>query len=247
MSIRDVAVRLFLKFGAQIPPNRILGVARNLYFHRVLVENDIDLVLDVGANIGQFAKSLRAVGYRGEIVSFEPVAAQFAQLSANADSDPRWTVLPFALGEVEEDKAINVMRSSVFSSFNAPSVDATKAFSEGNSVVTSEHVSVRRLDTVLEERGLTSALGRCLLKSDTQGFDLQVLRGAGRFLNGIRLLQIELSVIPLYEGSVHMAEMLRFLDDASFVPVGLFPVTKFPDWGVIEFDYLGINRRLSNL
>lgn len=53
---------------------------------------DIDLVLDVGANVGQFASELRSVGYKGNLVSFEPLSAAHMALSEAASRDSRWAV-----------------------------------------------------------------------------------------------------------------------------------------------------------
>ena len=49
---------------------------------------DVDLVLDVGANVGQFASELRLVGYKGSFVSFEPLSVAHKTLSEVAGRDP---------------------------------------------------------------------------------------------------------------------------------------------------------------
>src|SRR5687767_12447049 len=58
----------------------------------------IDLVLDVGANTGQFAGELREQGFQGRIISFEPIPAVYRDLERNAAADPLWTAKNFALG-----------------------------------------------------------------------------------------------------------------------------------------------------
>src|SRR5262245_4945741 len=65
----------------------------------MLAAHNVDLVLDIGANTGQWASELRRAGYRGDIISFEPLSSAHEQLEKNAHNDPRWTVAPrVALG-----------------------------------------------------------------------------------------------------------------------------------------------------
>ena len=68
----------------------------------------INVVLDVGANVGQYGTGLRNVGYTGRIVSFEPLSTEFKQLSAKATADGAWQSLNFALGDVDGSSEINV-------------------------------------------------------------------------------------------------------------------------------------------
>ena len=64
----------------------------------------------------------------------------------------------------------------------------------------------------------------------------------GSYLNEIRVLQLEISVTPIYENTVGMTDMLVYLQDRSFAPVALFPINWLADWSAIELDYLGVNR-----
>src|SRR5262249_20346310 len=71
----------------------------------------INCVLDVGANVGDYGLALRSLGYKGWILSFEPVSATYARLAENAKGDPRWATFRFALGDENAERAINVMSS----------------------------------------------------------------------------------------------------------------------------------------
>jgi FkbM family methyltransferase len=225
-----------------VSPKDINSVSKYMYIRKLIEELEISIILDVGANIGQFGKSMRDLGYAGIIISFEPVTAAFSKLKTAARLDPNWKILNFALGVANETRKINVMKSSVFSSFNKPSSSETSQFTQENSVMETENVQVRRLDEVIGDLGLRGKLKNCFLKSDTQGFDRNVLNGLGSYLNEVCLLQLEMSVVPIYENTIGMLDMIRYLQDRSFTPIALFPINRLTDWSTVEFDYLGVNR-----
>ena len=87
---------------------------------RILSELAIDLVLDVGANRGQYARELRAGGYGGRSLSFEPLPDAFAELAESLSPDPLWDGLPIALedddGRVEIHESANSVSSSILES-----------------------------------------------------------------------------------------------------------------------------------
>jgi len=213
-----------------------------MYIKSLLDHYQINLILDVGANIGQFGTSMRRIGYRGEMISFEPISTEFEKLRAATRGDAKWQVCNFALGDECGTQNINVMSSSVFSSFHQPSVLQTSKFAEENSVQRTERVEIRTLVDVARERGFQESLSRTFLKCDTQGFDMKVLMGAGNALRTVRMLQVELSVAGLYDKATPMNDMLGFLDTAGFSPVSFFPIVRLPNWSAVEFDYLGVNR-----
>jgi hypothetical protein len=76
----------------------------------------IDTVLDVGANVGQYGSALRAGGYSGRIVSFEPNPEAFRLLAARAARDGSWEAVCVGLGAEDGAAELNVSGFSVFSS-----------------------------------------------------------------------------------------------------------------------------------
>jgi FkbM family methyltransferase len=225
-------------------PKQVIGVAKYMYIKRLLDDFNIDLIFDVGANIGQFGQSMREIGYRGEIISFEPVVHQFERLRSATDS--KWKAMNVALGATDEKRTINIMQQTVFSSFNTPSVASTEKFAVGNKVVRTEEVHIRRLADIIRELNLSDRLERCFLKCDTQGFDRHVLEGSGEYLEAVRMMMLEVSAVPIYENSLPMAETIQYLVDLQFLPVALFPITFLRDWSAVEFDWLGVNQRYRN-
>ena len=160
----------------------------------------IQCVLDVGANRGQYRQLLRdRVGYQGLIISFEPLAQNIASLRAQAEADPRWVIRGHALGSADTEMDINVMKADLLSSFLAPDPAMVPMFRPVNVIDRRERVAVRRLDSVIEELGSERPLRNVYLKLDTQGFDLEVIRGAAATMPRVRALQTEISMQPLYQ------------------------------------------------
>jgi FkbM family methyltransferase len=200
----------------------------------ILKELKIDLILDVGAHEGEFAGSLRELGYAGDIISFEPVGSSFAKLTKARAADKRWSGHNIALGREDGHLELNIYEGSVFNSFLNP--QGPSRF-EQQRVVGTEKVSVRRLESVLDEILADRPARRIFLKMDTQGYDLVVLRSAGRRLPAIRALQTELAARRTYAGMPSLLEALTELDLLGFDLTGIFPVTREMDHlRIIELD-----------
>ncbi|MGO9528533.1 MAG: FkbM family methyltransferase [Verrucomicrobiia bacterium] len=214
----------------------ISAFARIVQTREVFSQCGIDLVVDVGANIGQFAQELRAF-YKGEIVSFEPVSTAFGELARHASGDPHWRCYPWALGSQTESRVIHVCRLTHLSSLLKANEYAPRRFGGAAAETGQEMVSVRRLDEVLDEIAPDYRARRMFLKADTQGFDAEVFKGLGTKVEYIAALQSEVSVIPIYEGMPHWMESIALYERAGFGVVGLFPVS-FDSSRVIEFDCL---------
>lgn len=187
----------------------------------LLARHRIDLVLDVGANVGQYARGLRAAGYAGRIVSFEPQSAAHAALAEAAAGDPGWTVAPrMAVGDADGEITINLSAASDMSSA-LPFTAETERHFASDRFVGSETAPLRRLDALWPE--LVGPGARVFLKSDTQGYDLAVLRGAGARLDAIAGIQVEASLHPVYQGQPDYRAVLDLLLPAGFALMQVVP------------------------
>ena len=197
----------------------------------------VDCVVDVGANVGQYAKFLRnEVGFEGLIVSVEPIKANVEILRSLAAQDPHWRVEGVALGASPGRLTINVAKSTDLSSFLQPEHSNPTGFAHLSGAARTEEVEVRVFDDLLVSIEQLR-LGRIFLKLDTQGFDLEVLRGVGDTAP-ILAIQAEMSLIPIYEGMPDYLTALRAFAERGFVPSAMFPVNHTADGRLIEFDCL---------
>jgi FkbM family methyltransferase len=194
---------------------------------------EVDCVLDVGANRGQYARLLRRIGYRGRIVSFEPVPESFAVLRRLAGNDRKWTTVPFALGAEDALLPIHVTAVTEFSSLRTPTDYARRTF-PGSAVTRTVDVPVHRLDDVWAEHVGTAR--RVHLKLDTQGYDQQVLEGAREVLDRVASVQTELAVKAVYEGVPRYAEAIPRLEACGFELTGVFPVLRDGQLRIVELD-----------
>ncbi len=232
-----------VKFGSIRPVPRFLNsgelavFAHLLGLRRWLDRARIDLVIDVGANIGQFASALRYIGYRGDILSFEPIPDAFAVLARRMHNDERWRGTPVAIGDHIGEDTLNIMIETVFSSFRSR---LSHNESASDTVREKLLVPVRTLESIVDEMKLTARLPRTLVKSDTQGHELAVLHGLGNYIDNVKLVQCELSSIPLYHGSPFMTEIIDFLHVHHFQSVSFAPVNG-ESVRPMEFDYLCVN------
>lgn len=187
----------------------------------MLRHHRIDQVIDVGANIGQFAMGLRRSGYRGEMVSFEPLSEAHCILTRNSSGDDQWVVPPpVAVGDAEGGIDIHIAGNLVSSSALGM-LDAHRESAPESAFIGTERVRMATLDSLMADQ--TDPTRRTFLKIDTQGYEDKVLDGARETLAQARGLQIELSLVPLYEGQALFDTLLERLRAAGFAPWGIQP------------------------
>ena len=230
-------LRRFVRCIAKRCGYEILGLPRAYAATRTLsglfLQEQINIVLDVGANEGQFADEVRTSGYSGKIVSFEPLASAHAILLSRAHADANWTIADrTAVGAKAGSININISRNGVSSSILSMLPSHSSAEPE-SSYIGTETVPVNRLDDLC---ALTSS-DRAMLKIDVQGYEKQVLDGASGVLASCKAVMVEMSLIPLYDGQLLAMELWDLLARQGFEAWSLEPGIRHPDTGrMLQFD-----------
>ncbi|MEZ4857337.1 MAG: FkbM family methyltransferase [Flavobacteriaceae bacterium] len=189
-------------------PNKDLRRRMTLWNHF-----EIKTILDVGANRGQYGKLSRTIGFKGTILSFEPLSLAYSKLEKEAKKDQNWHIFNFALGDTKETVSINISDNLYSSSI----LDITETHVSGapQSVYKdSEEIQVDTLDAVFPT--LKDKKGNIFLKIDVQGYEKNVLEGAKETLKQIKGIQIEMSLQELYKGEMLYYDMITYLGNLGF-------------------------------
>ncbi|HZV20516.1 MAG TPA: FkbM family methyltransferase [Hyphomicrobiales bacterium] len=185
---------------------------------RTLERLNIRTVLDVGANHGALGWSLRELGYRGNIVSFEPLPEPFRELSRRAAADSKWKAVQIGLGDRNLQMPIHVSANSLSSSC-LPMLETHENAAPQSRYQGTVMAEIRRLDEVFQQ--YCPAPGPVFLKVDTQGFERKVLEGAAGILGGVPLVQLECSLVPLYEGGDLIEDMIGWMRGQGYDPTDM--------------------------
>jgi FkbM family methyltransferase len=180
----------------------------------------IDLVIDVGANRGQFALEIRRAGYTGQIVSIEPAAAPFRELCRRAAGERRWTAIRSAVGSRTGSEMLHVAANDGASSSILPMLDLHSRVAPEAGYVADERVDVATLDDLVKPHLEEATL---FIKADVQGYELQVLAGGTATLARSSLVLLEMSLLPLYEMAPSFREILDYMAQRGFGLVGIEP------------------------
>jgi FkbM family methyltransferase len=248
--VRRAVDRIAARLGFElIPAWRAKTLEQSRHLGSLLAKLQVDVALDVGANVGGFRDLLRShVGFKGRIISFEPVPEVYEVLTAAAGDDPLWQGARIALGDGEGALQMNITQRSTMSSFLARDEAMLRRHGYGHlldvtEITRTEVVPLRTLDSMYDELFGARNNPRIFLKCDTQGYDLKVIAGAADTLRSVLALQIELSIRPIYEGAPRYVEVLEHLSGLGFDVTGVFPVRRDELSRIVNFDCVMVNSR----
>jgi FkbM family methyltransferase len=245
MSLRNIAKRSLSFFDIEI-----IRLRKNKTIHfsspHPYVHFGIDLVFDIGANMGQFAVGLRHSGFKGKIISFEPLPEAHKIVSLNSKNDPLWVVHErVALGSKNTSSTVNIAGNSMSSSLLQMLPSHIKAAPESE-YISQAAVDVITFDSVFEK--YINGYKRPAVKIDTQGFEFDVLVGAENSLGKIPCFHIELSTIPLYENEKTYEWFFKFFEEHGFVLWDIKPGFIERESGrLLQFDACFVNSDLLHL
>ena len=205
---------------------------------------NIDLLLDIGANRGQYADKIIKMGFKEKIISFEPLNSAHHALKKNATKYSNWDAFDrCAIGDFDGEIEINISKNEYSSSLLRVG-NKHLAAAPNAAISHTEIVKISKLDTISDKIGGKNIL----LKIDTQGFEDRVLNGAVQnILPRVKLIQLELSLIPLYEGGLTIDKMLPLLASLGFIPLFYSQgFTNRTNQEIQQLDGVFLNEKITN-
>lgn len=194
-----------------------------------LVNEGIGTVLDIGANKGQFTTHIHSLLPDAHIYSFEPLKSCFSELKHTMSCIQGFSCFNFALGEENGNHTIYHNEFSPSSSMlpieelHRIAFPITRNYRE-------EIIDVRRLDDVADSLKLTDNI---LIKIDVQGFEDKVIRGGEKTIKCAKILIVETSFEPLYQGQLLFNSIYSMLTALGFVFKGTEQPLRHPKDGRI--------------
>jgi len=180
---------------------------------RLLKYFNINKVFDIGANSGQYAVFMRQIGFKGKIVSFEPLREAYDELKRKASRDKDWSVLNIAVGDYDGEALINVAGNSYSSSILDMLPSHVKSAPD-SLYIRKEKIAIKKFDSII--RDYYEDGDNIFLKIDTQGYEKNVIKGAEKTIPMVRGIQLEMSLIPLYKEEMLFDDMIKYMKDAGF-------------------------------
>ena len=226
--------RLFHRVGYDVTQRR-----RPSQRH-VLPTGDLsfDIIIDVGANEGQFAREISEVYSTAQIFCFEPLEAPFQKLTEwAATQSGRIRCFQMALGEHEGEIDMHVNEGFTPSSSVLTVTDRSVELYPQTFVDKSVTVTMSTLDAVLGDIPL-DASKNILLKLDVQGFEDRVLKGASNTLSMCNAAILEVLMDHLYEGQAQFVDIMNLLHRHGLHFAGTVEQFYGPDGRVVFADAL---------
>jgi len=217
--------RLLRRFDLEFR-NFSIEKSENARFFTMLSHHKVNTIFDIGANEGQFGVILRDFGYKGKIISFEPLTNAREELYRISQDDPFWEIAPqAAIGDEDGEIEINISGNSESSSV-LNMLDSHLEAAPSSKYISKEKVPLRKLDTLLPDFIEPDSV--VFLKIDTQGYEEKVMNGAKELIKNIVGLQLEISLVPLYETHSLLDDMLQNLKEKGFELWGISTVFSDP-------------------
>ena len=209
---------------------------------KIINHCNIDTLFDIGANTGDYSKKMRELGYRKRIISFEPLNDAFETLEKHALKDSNWSVNNYALGDEDAKSIINVAGNSCSSSILNMLPKHIESDPDSKYVARQE-IEVKKLDTVFSS--FAKETDNVMVKIDTQGYEKNVIEGATESLALISIIQLEMSIVALYENEMLYTEMISYLDGKGFQLYSLENGHYNRDTGqLLQVDGIFVNEKL---
>tara|TARA_B100001093_G_C26822361_1_gene1012436 strand:- start:290 stop:1000 length:711 start_codon:yes stop_codon:yes gene_type:complete len=207
--MKNLIKNLLKKYGIIVKRYPETDIVRRM---KLVANCKINTLLDIGANAGQYASLMRDFGYKGKIISFEPLKNAFEELKKASLTDNKWLINNYALGNENKISMINIAGNS-WSSSILNMLPSHENVAPESKYVSQEKIEIKKLDSVFNSFCRNDNV---MMKIDVQGFEKNVLEGATESLDHIKIIQLEMSIIPLYESEMIFVDMINYLNNKGF-------------------------------
>lgn len=191
---------------------------------------EISVILDVGAHYGEFYEEVRRYDFRRKVISIEPTPTSFEILKKIEDDDSNFKALNFALADVAGDLTIHEFEESSMNS--ALEVDSSSNYIL-NVKRTTSLIPCTTLDQVIDAESLQNE--NIFVKLDVQGFELKILHGLKNYLEAVNLIQVEVSINPIYKEASNLPELMDWLKLNGFAIVSVV-TERFHESAALAYD-----------
>jgi len=209
------------------------GVAASIEHEAAFRNYTFRTIVDVGANVGQFALFALKRFPKATIYSFEPLEDCWNKFDSVIGPDTRVRLYRYGIGQEDSTSLINVTNENDSSSILTPSGAQEESF--GTVVVERKNIELRRLASLLTSNDLVAP---ALLKIDVQGFELDVLKGSKELLNCFDCIYVEASYVELYRYQALAGDVVGFLQENGFEMRGVFNQYADNKRGPLQADFL---------
>jgi FkbM family methyltransferase len=224
--------------GVQIVrKDEVFRLAQRSALERTMQQLGFDCVFDVGGNEGQFAHAVRAAGFQGPIISFEPIPVLAASLRKQALRDPFWFVEEIALHDAERSAEFHIAAEKSCSTLLTP-LDTPSPY---HRITETIGVTTATLDGFFDRYRERLGFKRPFLKIDAEGVDVAIAKGAGTRLREFVGVQSELLFDRLWQGQDDCCAIVQFYRDSGFTPACFVSTGYGAKW----VDCIMINRCLN--
>ena len=195
---------------------------------------DLRTVVDVGANVGQFALLTVRTQPQAHVHSFEPLPEAANCFERVVGNMPNVTLHRVALGAQEATLPIHVTSRADSSSLLAPALQSVVF--PGTHEVARHETQVMPLDRILSKADIKSP---ALLKIDVQGYEQQVLEGCAPLLDRFEWVFVELSFVELYAGQALAPDVMQWLEGQGFILASIYTdAASYRDGRMVQGDFL---------
>lgn len=207
-----------------------------------LMDYHFNTIIDVGANVGQFAQKMRKMFPEATIISFEPIPEVYEQLQNNFKNDGNFQSFCLGLGNAEETKSFYLNENSESSSV-LPVKQHADHFAKATEAKKIT-INIKKMDDVIDIAKLKKPV---LIKLDVQGYEDKVIAGGKAVLKQASVILTEVSFVQLYDGQMLFNDINMLLSDTGFTYSGNYEQLHSPvNNMVLQADAIFVNANNAN-